>query len=113
MNAQASQRTGRFSRSSMLAVLSISVSRPSCLFRQVLYIYPSPHISSTFPLFFTIPTTSSSDISVLISSALDDIKASINELKYYRDNVFPPIEPRREKSDKQDTESEGVRKTAI
>lgn len=49
----------------------------------------------------------------LTSSALDDIKASINELKYYRDNVFPPIEPRREKSDKSETDAEGVRKTAI
>jgi hypothetical protein len=48
----------------------------------------------------------------LIGSALDDIKASINELKYYRDNVFPPVEPRREKSDKSE-EAEGVRKTAI
>ena len=47
-----------------------------------------------------------------MNRALDDIRASINELKYYRDNVFPPLEPRREKSEKS-TDAEGVRKTAI
>jgi hypothetical protein len=49
-----------------------------------------------------------------MNSALDDIRASISELKYYRDNVFPPLEPRREKVDKSaDADIEGIRKTAI
>jgi hypothetical protein len=49
---------------------------------------------------------------VLTSSALDDIKASISELKFYRDNIFPPLEPPRSKEEPSE-ESEGVRKTAI
>lgn len=48
----------------------------------------------------------------LMSRALDDIKASISELKYYRDNVFPPLEPPRTKEEPSE-ESEGIRKTAI
>jgi len=48
----------------------------------------------------------------LTCRALDDIKASISELKYYRDNVFPPLEPPRMKEEPSE-ESEGVRKTAI
>ena len=48
----------------------------------------------------------------LTNRALDDIKASISELKYYRDNVFPPLEPPRTKEEPSE-ESEGVRKTAI
>jgi hypothetical protein len=51
---------------------------------------------------------------ILMNSALDDIRASISELKYYRDNVFPPLEPRREKVDKSaGADTEGIRKTAI
>jgi oligoribonuclease len=43
--------------------------------------------------------------------ALDDIEASIAELKFYRDNIFIPLEPRKEKQDKEKTEE--VRKTAL
>jgi len=48
----------------------------------------------------------------LMKRALDDIKASIAELKFYRDNVFIPLEAPREKETPSE-ESEGVRKTAI
>ena len=48
-------------------------------------------------------------------SALDDIKASIAELRFYRENIFIPVEPRRS-SDKPSvdaSEHTDLQKTAI
>lgn len=44
-------------------------------------------------------------------SALDDIKASIAELKFYRDNIFIPLEPREPKKPKTDGPSAAIDST--
>lgn len=37
--------------------------------------------------------------------ALDDIRGSMRELKFYRDNLFIPIEPRKDKKDAEKSDS--------
>lgn len=44
--------------------------------------------------------------------ALDDIQASIRELKDYRDRIFKPVEPVRATEEKKPEESV-IRKTAL
>lgn len=44
--------------------------------------------------------------------ALDDIQASIRELKDYRDRIFKPVEPVRAAEEKKPDESV-IRKTAL
>jgi hypothetical protein len=52
--------------------------------------------------------TSCSTLKLTVRRALDDIRGSMRELKFYRDNLFIPIEPVSERRKDDNKKSEGV-----
>lgn len=49
-----------------------------------------------------------SDTEANVSRALDDIRGSMRELKFYRDNLFIPLEPVSERRKDDNKKSDGV-----